>query len=111
MFNNLTDFSYKRSIKEAIGFYIAYWFSFGLMGFLLGLFMSFFIRNLSFESGMGVGTIMSMVLCPLLSFLIMKSKNLLGNFIYIILLILSSILAFFGGGLLGLIPVAFLTTR
>jgi hypothetical protein len=112
MFKHLTDFAYKRSFKEAIGFYLAYLFLIILLAALLGGLMGLIAgQEDSFEFGLRVGNIVAIVVTMGISLLILRKKGFLGNFGYIILIILSGLLAFFGGGLLGLIPVAFLTTR
>ncbi len=112
MFKDLLNFSYKRSAKEAIGFYIEY-----LVIVMLGAMIVVAILGLAtgnennFEFGFRIGNILAIITTLSLSFLILKSRNLLGNFFYIILLLLSGLLAYFGGGILGLIPVSFLSTR
>lgn len=111
MFKNLTDFAYKRKVKEAIGFYLAYLFLIILLSGLFGGLMGLLTGQDNFEFGMRVGNIVAIVVVLGISVLILKKKNLLDNFGHIILILLSGLLAFFGGGLLGLIPVAFLTTK
>src|SRR3990172_1890459 len=86
MFKNLTDFTYKRNRKEAIGFYIAYFILIVLLGGLSGGIVGLIINQQdSYAVGFRVGNI---VLIPL-----------------------SGLLAYFGGALLGLIFVTYLTTR
>lgn len=111
MFKNLTNFAYKRDIKEAIGFYLAYLFLIILLATLFGGLMGLLADLDSFKFGMSVGNIVAIVMAIGISILILKKKNLLGNFGFIVLVLLSGLLAFFGGSLLGLIPAAFLTTR
>lgn len=112
MFNNLLNLSYRRNRKEAVGLYIAYLIiiMLGSMVFsgLLGLATG---NENSFEFGLRIGNIIAIITSLSLSFLILKSKNLMGNFFYILLSLLSGLLAYFGGGILGLIPVSFLSTR
>ena len=112
MFSNLTDFSVKRSTKQAIGFYIAYLVLIILLGALVGGLVGLvsdggegFISPLT--AGVYIGVITSLVI----SFTVIYRKKLLGNYLYIILAILSGLLALVGGGILGLIPSAYLTTR
>jgi len=116
MFKHLANFSYKRNKKEAIGFYIAYLVLTMLVGVLLaGTLGIFFERGASaangFNFGFEIGSITAVIVSVGVSFLILKEKKLLGNFGYILVAILSGILALFSGGLGGLIPTAFLTTR
>ena len=111
MFSNLTDFSVKRTIKQAIGFYIAYLILIALSGGLIGSFIGLITRNGNFDTGLTMGTYAAVIFSVVISFAIVYKKNLLGNLLYLILVILSGILAFGGGGLFGLIPAAYLTTR
>lgn len=112
MFKHLTDFAYKRNVKEAIGFYLAFLFLIILLaGLLAGLIGLLAGQEESFKLGLRIGNIVAIVVIIGISILILKNKNLLGDFGYIILILLSGLLAYFGGGLLGLIPIAFLTTR
>lgn len=109
MFKNLTNFGYQRSVKDAIGFYIAYLVLIIMIGALFGgiLGAATQIDNV----GLGAGTIVAVIVSLTLSFLILKRKKSLGKFSFIALALLSGLLAIFLGGLAGLIPVAYLTTR
>lgn len=107
MFKNLTDFSYKRNLKEAIGFYLAYL----LLGVILGGIAGALFVSQGFNQGVRVGTIVSIILSLVISGLLLKEKNLFRNFSYILLALLSGILAAFGGSLLGLIIPAVITTK
>ncbi|MBU4338569.1 hypothetical protein KKB43_02500 [Patescibacteria group bacterium] len=114
MFNNLTDFSYKRNFKEAMGFYI-FWLVFILVvGGLLAIVLSIIIgqtdKEAAREFGFKVGVAMAILTNLAISFLILRKKNLRG-ISYIFLALLSGVLASVGGGLLGLIPTAYLSTK
>jgi hypothetical protein len=112
MFKHLTDFGYKRNAKEAIGFYIAYLILIMISGALLAGALAIIINEPdNFELGLRVGSITAMVITLGVAFLVLKAKKLLGNFGYILLVLLAGILAIFAGGLGGLIPVSYLTTR
>ncbi len=111
MFANLTVFSYKRDLKEAVGFYIFYLILVALLGGLLAGVFGLIIGNDSFEAGLWFGTVVAMIFSLVLSFLILYKKNLLGNFVYILIALASFLLPLLGGGLLGLIPVAYLSTK
>lgn len=65
----------------------------------------------SYELGFRYGNILAIVATLGLSYAILSKKNLLNNFKFILLGLLSGILAFLGGALLGLIPVAYFTTK
>ncbi|MCH7640638.1 hypothetical protein IID22_00345 [Patescibacteria group bacterium] len=77
------------------------------MGVLAGLALG----EASYEIGFRYGNILAILVTLGLSFTILSKKNLLSSFGYILLALFSGILAFLGGGLLGLIPVAYLTTK
>lgn len=111
MFSNLTNLSVKRTAKQAIGFYIAYLILIALAGGLIGGLISLVTGKGDFDTGLVMGTYAAVVFSVVISFIIIYKKNLLGNYLYLILVILSGILALGGGGLLGLIPAAYLTTR
>ena len=115
MFKNLTNFSYKRSWKEAIGFYLAY--------LLVGLILGGIAGGLSsiqsgattfsegFNTGLGIGQIVGIIYSLIISFVVLIQRKLYKNFGWVILALLNGLLAFFGGSLLGLIIPAFMTTR
>ena len=111
MFSALTDFSVKRSTKQAIGFYIAYLGLIILVGGLVGGLIGSVTGSGDFDTGLTIGTYAAVIFSVAISFAVTYKKQLLGNFLYLILVILSGILALGGGGLLGLIPAAYLTTR
>ncbi|MEK7542163.1 MAG: hypothetical protein AAB524_00505 [Patescibacteria group bacterium] len=113
MFRHLTDFGYKRILKEAIGFYIAYLLISILFAALLGGILGVIIgeEKAAFETALKIGNIVAVVAVLILSFLILKAKNQLRNFLYIFLTVGAGVAALFGGGLFGLIFVAFFTTR
>lgn len=112
MFQKLVEFDYQRSFKEAFGFYLAYLLVVILLGGLMGGAVGIFITSEeALFLTMRMGALAAVITSLVLSFLILKEKNLLGDFKYIVAGLMSGILALFGGGLLGLIPVAFLTTQ
>jgi len=111
MFKNLTDFSYKRSGKEALGFYVGYLILIVVVGAIFGGILGLALGEESFEIGLRVGNIIAILASLVLSFLILSKKKQMNNFGMILLALLSGLLAFIGGGLLGLIPSAYLTTK
>ena len=112
MFKNLLDFGYKRTWLQAVGFYLAYFLLIIIIGFLAGALMGLIFSGGSVSAmGVQIGNILAIVICLALSFTILYKKNQHKNFGLVLLALLSGILAFLGGGLLGLIPAAFLTTR
>jgi len=110
MFNNLTHLDYKRSKKEAFGFYLAYLFLIILVGATLGGLAVIMFGDAGPDFATRMGTFGAFVVCTVLSFLILKEKGLMKKFSSLIYIIISGTLSIIGGGLLGLIPVAYLTT-
>lgn len=116
MFTKLLDFSYKRTPLQALGFYLAYLFLSILIGFLFGALAGLLYSGSTsdqalYENIIKGGIVLVVLLSPAICLLILKTKGLLNNFGYILIVVLSAILAFFGGAILALIPAAFLTTR
>lgn len=115
MFKKLTEFSYKRNWKGAIGFYLAYL----LLGFILGGIFGILSTIQSgattpsegFDAGFKIGAIISIIYPLTISFIVLVQRKLHKNFGWVILALLSGLLAAFGGSLLGLLIPAFMTTR
>ena len=108
MFKHLTDFGTVRTTKEAFGFYIAYFLLFVIGGAVFG-------STIAVIAGSANADLIQKILAPILfaadgliCFLIIKKKNL--GFIYWLLSVVSCGLAVLGGGFLGLIIPAFMTT-
>lgn len=108
MFKELTNFSYQRTTKEAIGFYLAYLGALMIISAVLGAILSVIVQN---NVGFKVGVVVAIIASTGISFWIIKEKNLLNHFEMILLALLAGVLAVFLGGLGGLIPAAYLTTR
>jgi len=82
------------------------------MGGVVAGLLSLVVENeSSFEFGLRMGNIVGIITSLVLSFLILNKKGLLNNPVYLIIALLSGLLAYFFGGLLGLIPPTFLSTR
>ena len=119
MFKNLTNFLYTRNWKEAIGFYLAYFLVGLILGGILGgiggalavIQSGATIFGDASNTGSLVGAMGGVVYSLAIAVLLLIQKKLYKNFGYVILALLSGILAAFGGALLGLIIPAFLTTR
>ncbi len=108
MFNDLFIFEKNRTAKEAFGFYLTY-FAMTLLGSLtLGL-IGDILGFLDGDNAYTAGWIGSIIFCLILSFGILFKKKLLTTG-FVLVAILSGFFAFLGGGLLGLIPIAYLTT-
>lgn len=84
-----------------------------VVGALLGGLAGLTMQNLesSFSWGLRAGNIIAVLGSLGISFLILREKKLLGNFGFVLLALLSGVLAIFAGGILGLIPAAYLTTK
>ena len=111
MFKNLTNFGYQRNFKEAVGFYVAYLLFNAIIAAIVGATVSLTKTGSFFNFGISVGSTVAIINCFGLSLLISKEKGLLGNLGVIMLVILSGLLAMFAGGLGGLIPTTYLSTR
>ncbi len=113
MFSHLTDFGYQRTALQAFGFYIAYFILFlllaGVVGALVALSSAEQPNIVELSTRMGILT--AVVACTLVAFAILVKKNRLSHFPSLIIAIASGICALFGGALLGLLPVAYLTTQ
>ena len=107
----MTDFSFKRSRKQALGFYLGYLVLIVLVGAVVGAVFGLISGNGNLELGLRVGNIMAILLALGLSFAILSKKKLTDNFGLILVALLSGLLAFVGGGILGLIPAAYLSTK
>lgn len=112
MFKNLLDLTYHRNTKEAFGFYIAYLLFIMILGGLLsGLAASILRMFDGYRVGVFVGVLIAVITSAGLAFLVLKEKKLLKNRKYIMLVIAAGILGLLFGGILGLIPAAYFTTR
>lgn len=112
MFNKLSDFSYRRTKTQALGFYLAYL----LLGMVVaglssGLLASVFLidQSQAFEFGLQVGQVVIIFYTLALGGLLMRQKKLI-TFSSVLLVLVAGVLSIVGGGLLGLIPLAVLTT-
>jgi len=110
MFKHLVDFRYQRNTKEAIGFYLAYFLLFILIGGLLGGATAILNTEAVTGSAMRAGAIFAVMACVSLYLVVMVSKK-VTSFGYLLLAVVAGICAIFLGALLGLVPVAFLTTK
>jgi hypothetical protein len=111
MFLGLTDFSRKRSALEALGFYIVY-FLLGLMlGAIAGGIGALLVggKEAATATGLRWGAAAAPVFTLLLGGAVCVRKSLPVGYYFVVAL--GALLALFAGNLLGLIPVAFLTTR
>jgi hypothetical protein len=109
MFKDIFTLSTQRTASQAFGFYIAYLVMLilvcGIAGGIAGV-----LTGGGFNTGVKIGQIIAIIACPVLGFLVLKSRGAF-SFGNVLIALLAGILAALGGGLLGLIPVSFLTTK
>ena len=113
MFSNLTAFAMVRTGKQALGFYIVYLVIAiivgGIAGGLGGLITSAAQEPVDMQVGVKWGAAAAVVYVILIGMIIvMRIKLGIG---YVILALVGGLLALLGGGVLGLIPAALMTTR
>lgn len=111
MFKNLFDFSFKRSGVQALGFYIVFLLIGVLIGGLLGGIAGLFSADSSFEAGYRIGWISAIIYNFAMAAIVIVKKKEQNNVALWLLAILAAGLGYLGGTLLGMIPVAYLTTR
>jgi hypothetical protein len=111
MFRRLTDFGHTRSWVEALGFYLVY----TVVGVIaigaLAWATSLVNGDFGFEGGLALGASAASGVSLVLSYSILRAKGLLGNVAYLAVAVLSVLGSVAAGLILGLIFVAFLTTR
>jgi len=114
MFNNLTNFGYERGAKEAVGFYLAYL----LLIIVFGAFVGGIIGGIAGEMTEGIKNLivkivafLTAIIVIMLSIVVVRSKKYGWKFADILVILISGVISIFGGGLLGLIGVAYLTTK
>jgi len=111
MFKDLTKFGTHRTTNQAIGFYIAYLIATMLVAMIAaGLFGAGASNSDAFATGVRIGSAVAILISVGLAYMVIQARKLGGEFKNILIGLLAGVLAYFGGGLLGLIPVAYLTT-
>ncbi len=116
MFGHLTDFKFRRTTKQAVGFYIVYLLATVLIvGIISYMYLemsgrSFSSDDESFSVVAQVDSKAVVVIVLALSILILNAKKLIRNSRSLIIVLIAVAFTFVGGGLLGFIPVAYLTT-
>jgi len=118
MFKELMNLKYKRSAKQAIGFYIVYFLIGILISAVLGGSIVFLLARMgmvpdtqaAISMGQVIGACCSMVYCFSLSLLILISKKIYTSVSAILLLLLTVIAAALLGSFLGCIFTAILST-
>lgn len=109
MKNNFTDLSQKRSLGNALIFYIITFLL--LLGISMAAgFVGALIFGLEYEGGLRLGVLIAVIACSYLSFTTASLKGIKNKPGVIALIVITPVLALFLGGLGGLIPVAALST-
>lgn len=111
MFKDIFNYSQKKSLKQALFFYLAHFVLLVIVGGLVSGILSTLSGDDSFEYGVKIGTIVAALGSLVASFLVLQKKRLLSNFVYVLVALLSGVLALFAGAFLGLIPAAWLSTK
>ena len=114
MFKDLLLFEKERTPKEALGFYLAYLLLTALLGGLTSFLLVPYDPSMGFadefQASAAVGQNTVVIFCLALSFMILYKKKKLQSFGLVLIGVLSGFCAIFLGGLLGLVPTAYLTT-
>jgi hypothetical protein len=109
MKNNFTDLSQKRSLANALLFYIITFLL--LIGLSMAAgFVGALTFGLEYEGGLRLGALIAVIACSYLSFTTASLKGIKNKPGVIALIVITPVLALFLGGLGGLIPVAALST-
>ena len=115
MFKKISQFEYKRSVWEAVGFYIAYLLVLFLIQIVMGVTIGLVIENDSTHFlGIELARLSSIVfvlICIFILYFVLRRKALLSFPKAIFWLLIVAIFSLLGGGLLGLLPIAYLTTK
>ncbi len=114
MFSHLSSLKRQRNGTEAFGFYVAYLILYMLIGAIVGASLEPLMGLFGFvtteEMSNMVGVILATTCSLALGLAIVEVKGRLHNFWLIVVAALGGLLGVIGGGFLGLLPVAFLTT-
>ncbi len=112
MFNKLMNFGHERTAPEAVGFYIAYFAIFLIIAGIIGGLSTLTggTNEEIIERASRFGIVAVTILTLSLAFSVIIKKQLINDFSALALGILAGFCAMLGGALLGLLPVAFLTT-
>lgn len=113
MFKKLTDLSFQRNWKQAIAFYVVMLFTLFVVASVLGVLSAIIIGGSEGEMlviSKKAGLLTSFVFSTGLAVLIVAKKSLEGVLDYFCVL-LTALLSVLIGGIVSIIPVAYLTTR
>lgn len=111
MFQDLANFGLKRTGIQAVGFYIAYLVLIVVLAAVIGGITGVVTGSNSFEFGLRLGQLVAIAGSMFIAYKITSEKKIEKEFSSILMVGLGGLLAVFGGGLLGLIPAAYLSTQ
>src|SRR3989338_1590812 len=111
MFKKITDFSYKGNIIEALGFYLTYLLLTLIAVVICAILIEVITGNSSFLLGTIIGKIIALIFSAVAGCMVLYKKKLVKNMLYIFLVILSAVLSYYAGAIIGLILIAYLTTK
>lgn len=108
MLRELINFASVRSGKDAFVFYCVYFLFIILIVTTLSRAFHLFLPEVGAVQYISILT--TLILCEFLAYQILARKKIADNFNLYFFLVLTAILVILGGPLLGMIPVAYLTT-
>ena len=118
MFANLKYLQTKRTAKQALGFYIVFFIilvsitsiSGGIIGILFYLLSLGTLAQMS-QTVRVIASIIAIIIVALLGLLSLRCKKSFNHSVQLALVVIGIALAILFGGMLGLIPIAYLTTK
>ena len=112
MFKDVFDLSLQRNSRQAAEFYVAYLLMIVMSGAFTALVISLtpFVGP-DFVRTSRIGLVLATLSVTTLTALLVKRKNLLGNFSYVLLIFLSAMLTAYGGAFLGLMLTTIISTK
>lgn len=109
MFENIFNFELKRTAKQAFGFYLAF-----LILITVAIMVVVGILSLAFPSnfqdGLKIGSLLGTLSTSLISIQIIRKKRMF-TFGYILMVMIGVFFNIFGGCIVGLIPISYITTK
>jgi len=111
VFASLTNMGFKRSFKQAVGFYITYSIFGVVIVTLLGSVFIFASGDTPFERGQNGGFIVTILYSLFMAILVARSKGILFKADSVFLIFAGGFMGWLFGLFIGLVPVAILTTK
>lgn len=111
MFSKLFELSHRRNFSQAVGFYISYSLITAIITVILASISLYIFKLDTSKQLILIGNYTSFLFTLFISILILYKKKLTKNFYLILIAVFSSILSYYGGVLIGFLPVTFITTK